>query len=151
MMLDASDIFQVYLDAVSLAVMTDDWATYRSAVHLPCHIVSHDENKVVVTEDDLRAIFDQFRQTLKYHKVTEYIRLVEAATQLDAWLISGSYVTHLLAAGQRIIPPFRSQMTLRLIGGRWRAVSSTNSIANSRWPLVRLALDADKTPEGPKE
>lgn len=151
MMLDASDIFQVYLDAVSLAVMTDDWATYRCAVHLPCHIVSHDENKVVATEPDLRAGFDQFRQMLKYHQITDYIRLVEGATQLDAELISGSYVTHLIAGGQRIMPPFRSQMTLRRIAGHWRAVSVTNALANSRWPLVRLALDADKTPEGPKE
>ena len=149
--MDASDIFQVYLDGVSLAVMTDDWATYRRAVHLPCHIISHDESKVVATEDDLRVGFDQFSQTLKFHKVTDYIRLVEAATQLDAGLISGSYVTHLISGGQRIMPPFRSQMTLRLIAGLWRAVSVTNALANSRWPLVRLALHPDTKPEGPKE
>ena len=149
--MDASDIFQVYLDRVSLAVMTDDWATYHRAVHLPCHIVSHDENRVLATEEDLRAVFDQFSQTLKFHKVTDYIRLVEAATRLDALLISGSYVTHMIAGGQRIMPPFRSQMTLRQIAGDWRAVSISNTLANSRWPLVRLAIHPDTNPEGPKE
>ena len=149
--MDALDIFQVYLDMVSLAVMTDDWATYRCAVHLPCHIISHDESKVVATEEDLRAGFDQFSQALRFHKVTDYIRLVEVASRLDAKLISGSYVTHLISGGQRVIPPFRSQLTLRLFDGQWRAVSITNALANSRWPLVRLALHPDKTPEGPKE
>jgi hypothetical protein len=149
--MDASDIFQVYLDMVSHAVMTDDWDTYRGTVHLPCHIVSHDESKVVETVKDLRAGFDQFSQTLRFHRVTDYIRLVEAASQLDADLISGSYVTHLVAGGQRIMPPFRSQMTLRRVGGLWRAVSVTNALANSRWPLVRLALHPDTNPEGPKE
>lgn len=149
--MDASDIFQVYLDTVSLAVMADDWPAYRRSVHLPCHVISHEESKVVATVDDLRIGFDQFSQTLKFHKITDFIRLVEAATQLDTELISGSYVTHLIAGTQRIMPPFRSQMTLRLIAGHWRAVSVTNGLANSRWPLVRLALNPDTNAEGPKE
>lgn len=148
--MDAADSFQAYLDEVSRAVLADDWETYRQCIALPCHIVSHDESKVVATEDDLKAGFDQFRDTLRFHKVTDYIRLVETATLLDRELISGSYISHLLAGGQRIMPPFRSQMTLRLIGNRWRAASVTNALANSRWPLVRLALHPDTDLKGPE-
>jgi hypothetical protein len=147
---DAATILQDYLDAVARAVMADDWASYRDAVSLPCHIISHDESKVVATEKDLQAGFDQFRDTLRFHQVTDYIRLVDTATLLDHDLLSGSYLSHLLARSYRILDPFRSQMTLRLQGGRWRAVSVTNGLANSRWPLIRLALPPDPT-EGPSQ
>ena len=148
--MDATDILQNHLDRVSMTILQGDWPTYRDGVHLPFHIVSHDESKVVTTEEDLRAGFDQFRATLRSQKVTDFIRLVGAATRLDQDLISGSYLSHLVSHGQRVIQPFRSQMSLRLIGNRWRAVSVTNELANSRWPLVRLQLHPDDD-EGPKE
>ena len=142
--MDAPETLQAYLDEVSRTVLADDWETYRMCVALPFHIVSHDENKVVSTEDDLRAGFDQFCDTLRFNRITDYIRLVESATMLDQDLISGSYMSHLISHGQRIMPAFRSQITLQLIGNRWRAASVTNALANSRWPLVRLQLHPDE-------
>ena len=142
--MDALGILQSYLDAVSRTVLAADWEAYRMCVALPLHIVSHDENKVVSTEDDLRAGFDQFCDTLRSSRITDYIRLVESSTMLEQDLISGSYVSHLISHGQRIMPAFRSQITLRLIGNRWRAASVTNGLANSRWPLVRLLLHPDE-------
>ena len=148
--MDALAILQSYLDEVSRAVMDDDWAGYSDAISLPFHLVSHDESKVVTTLTDLRAGFDQFREMLKIQKVTDFIRLVESAGRLDRDLISGKYVSHILANGHRLLPPFRSQITLRLEGNRWRAASITNALANSRWPLVRLALHPETDPkEGP--
>jgi hypothetical protein len=131
--------------------MTDDWDTYLAHVSLPCQIVSHDENKIVETAEDLKDGFARFRDTLRIQRVTDYIRLVESATRLDRDLISGRYVSHLIAGGHRLMPPFRSEMTLRLIGNRWRATSVANSLANSRWPLVRLEVDQNAIPKGPKE
>jgi hypothetical protein len=147
--MEATIILQTYLDQVSLAVMTDDWPTYCARVALPCHIVSHNENKVVATVEDLKQGFDQFRDTLRMQRVTDYIRLVEAASQLDQDLISGRYVSHLISGSHRLMPPFRSEMTLRRVGAQWCAVSVTNSLPNSRWPLVRLALNPDDPSEGP--
>ena len=149
--MDATDILQIYLDEISQAVMTDDWATYRAGICLPCHIISHDESKVVSTDADLKAGFDQFGATLRIQRVTDYIRLVESASQLDRDLISGRYVSHVIAGSHRLIPPFRSEMTLRLVGNRWCAASITNALANSRWPLVRLEVKSDTIPEGPRQ
>ena len=142
-------ILQAYLDEVSRAVLNDDWETYRRGIHLPCAITSHDETKIVATEADLRAGFDDFRRTLIIQRETDYIRLVEEATMLDEDLITGDYISHIISGGQRILAPFRSNMTLRLIGGRWCAASVSNGLANSRWPLVRLQLPHE--PEGPKD
>lgn len=147
--MDPAILLQTYLDQVSQAVMTDDWPAYCARIALPCHIVSHNENKLVTTVEDLRAGFDQFRDTLRMQRVTDYIRLVEAASQLDADLISGRYVSHLISGSHRLIPPFRSEITLRLAGTEWCAVSVTNSLPNSRWPLVRLELNPDDPSEGP--
>lgn len=150
--MDARAILQSYLDEVSTAVLADDWESYCDAVSLPCHIISHDESKVVATVEDLKAGFDQFRDTLRSQRVTDYIRLVESATQLEPSLISGKYVSHLISNGHRLMPPFLSQITLRLEGNRWRAASVSNALAYSRWPLVRLALHPETDPnEGLKE
>ena len=148
---DAARILQSYLDAVAQTVMNDDWETYRDAVSLPCHVISHNESKVVATEEDLLLGFTQFRDTLRFQRVTDYIRLVETASLLDRDLLSGGYVTHLLVRGHRILDPFRSQITLRLQGNRWRAVSVTNGLANSRWPLIRLELPPTSEPKGPQQ
>jgi tRNA(His) 5'-end guanylyltransferase len=146
--MDSSQILQEMLDDTAAAVMTDDFDRYRARISLPCHIVSHDENKVVLTDDDLRAGFVQWRELLRSQRVTDYIRLVESAARLDQTLISGKYVSHILAGGQRVMPPFKTQIILRLEGNQWRAASITNGLANSRWPLVRLAVHPDA--EDPK-
>ncbi len=149
--MEAADILQTYLDKVGLTVMVDDWPTYRDCICLPCHIVSHDENKVVSTEAELKAVFENFGDMLRSYRVTDYIRLVDTATKMDEGLISGSYVSHLLSGTTRILPPFRSQMTLRLMDGIWRAASVTNGLANSRWPLLQVPTSPDTDLKGRKE
>ncbi len=145
--MDAAAILQSCLDAVSAAVLADDWATYRDHICLPCAVVSHDESKIVSTEGDLRAGYDALRMTLKAKRVTDYIRLVDQAAFLDRDLISGSYVSHVIAGEDRVIAPYRTLMTLRLMCNRWRAASVTNGLANSRWPLVRLELPPETATE----
>jgi hypothetical protein len=142
--MDSAGILQHYLDEVSSATLKADWETYREAITLPCAVISHNESKIITTDDDLRAGFDSFTSTLHALKVTDYIRLVEHATRLDHDLISGSYISHLIAGGQRVLAPYRSIMTLRLVGNRWKAASVTNGLANSRWPLIRLELPEGK-------
>lgn len=140
----SSAIMQAYLDEVSAAVLTNDWETYRKSILLPCAVISHEETKVVATEEELRAGFDEFRRTLRILRVTDYIRLVDQVIRLDEDLISGSYISHVIAGAQRILTPFHSTMTLRQVGGRWCAVSVTNGLANSRWPLLQRGKSVDQ-------
>jgi len=133
--MDAPALLQSYLDDVAAAVMLGDWASYQAHVCLPFHLVTHTANLTVTTDTELRTGFDDFRETLRLQRITDYIRLVETASQIDPDLITGQYMTHILAGGHRVIAPFRSSITLRLIGNQWRAASITNALANSRWPL----------------
>ena len=95
----AEGILQSDLDEVSTAVLADDWNTCRDAVCLPSHINSQDESKVVATLDDLKAGCDLFRETLRARRVTDYFRRIESAALLEPALISGKYVSPLLAGG----------------------------------------------------
>ena len=147
----ATEILQTYLDEVSQAVLTGDWETCCTGICLPCHIISHDESKVVTTVADLKAGFDMFRATLQAQRMSEDICLVESAQQLDRALIAGRYITHLIAGSHRLMPPFWSEMTLRLVDNTWHAAAVTNGLANSRWPLVRLELNTDSALEGSNE
>ena len=147
----ASAILQAYLDEVGRTVMTDDWNGYNQCVDLPCHIITDNENKIVATTEDLRAGFDMFCSNLHAQRVTDYIRLVDSAQQQDPGLIRGRYITHMIAGSQRLMPPFMSEITLRLVGNRWRAVLVNTALANSRWPLIRLEINPDTPIEGSQE
>ena len=76
-------------------------------------------------------------------KVTDMIILAKGAGHLSAGLTAGRYVTHLLCNANRAVPPYRSQMVLRLVDGQWRAVSIANSLTNSRWPLLVPEVSPD--------
>lgn len=137
----AMDLLQSYLDEIGNAVLLGDWDTYRNHVTLPFTLITETATMVVETEDDLRKGFDSFHDMLTFQKVTQYIRLADSAVALSDTLISGRYVSHFMAGSHRIIPPFRSTMTLRLIGNSWRAVAITNSISNMQWPIQVPRVD----------
>ncbi|KAF0175365.1 MAG: Uncharacterized protein FD162_668 [Rhodobacteraceae bacterium] len=137
----AMKLLQSYLDQIGTAVLVGDWDTYRAHVELPFTLITETATLNVDTEEDLRKGFDSFYDMLKFQKVTQYIRLADSAVDLSDTLIVGRYVSHFIAGAHRIIPPFRSTMTLRLIGNRWRAVAITNSISNMQWPIQVPRVD----------
>ena len=141
----AMQLVQSYLDDVGNAVLLGDWDTYRNHVALPFTLITETATMGVETEEDLRKGFDSFHDMMKFQHVTQYVRLVDSAIDLGESLISGRYVSHFIAGSHRIIPPFRSAITLRLIGNSWRAVAITNSISNMQWPIQVPRVDQPLT------
>ncbi|MBD3764887.1 MAG: hypothetical protein IE927_09170 [Rhodobacterales bacterium] len=148
--MQALDILQRWLDDMSAAVLRGDWDVYRHHVALPFHLVTEQASLVIVTEDELRPGFDNFHRGLQVRRVTDYLRLADSAMLLDHGLLSGHYISHILSGGQRILPPFRSQITVRRQGGPWRAATITTSLNTSRWP-VGLPAESDLTGPAPEE
>lgn len=146
----APQTLQLYLDEVGAAVMKRDFAAYRERMCLPFHLVTHTTTINVTTEDQLRLGFQTFADTLAIERVTDYLRLVEGAEMLDDALLTGRYITHMLAGGHRVIPPFRSHITLRLEDGRWCCAAITNALANSRWPIL-VSSPRTQEQEGPDQ
>lgn len=149
--MDAAIILQAYLDEIASAVMAGDFAAYQAGVVLPFHLVTHTANVAITSDEALKEGFETFRSMLQTQRVTDYIRLVESAQTLDQDLITGRYVTHLISGGMRVLDPFHSQITLRLVDGRWRAASITNALANSRWPFLISQINTTAPPKGPEE
>ena len=147
--MQATAIAQSYLDEVATAVLADDWAAYTDTISWPFLLINHDKTLSFATPDDMRSTYDNFRLMLNTQRVTDYVRLVETAQQIDQNLISARYVTHLMSGGHRIMEPVRSGLSLRLEGNRWRAASITNAVSSSRWPLLmpKLGQDPVKGPD----
>ena len=145
---NATAILQSYLDFMSAAILAGDWDRYISRILLPFHIVTETVNINVTTATQLREGFDSFRASLRSQNVTEFIRLVESATFLDDGLISGRFVSHLLARGLRAAPPYTSQIALRLTDDQWRGVSIVNSLSKSSWPL-KIPSSTEQSPTKP--
>ncbi|MDR7125940.1 hypothetical protein [Pseudotabrizicola sp. 4114] len=149
--MQAATILQTYLDEMGAAVMAEDFAAYRSGVVVPFHLVTHTESISIATEEDLQEGFASFCGMLKSQRVTDYIRLVDNAQLLAPDLITGRYVTHVIAGGMRVFDPFSSQISLRRTNGRWCAASITNSVAKSRWPLLMPSPARTDLRKGPEE
>ncbi len=145
----ARDIVQAYLDEVSAIVMANDWEAYTDVVCRPFMLITHAETLIFATPDEIRTIYTRFHDLLRSQRVTDYIRLVEGAEQIDPDLISARYVTHLMSGSMRIMDPVRSGITLRLEGNRWRAASISNAVSNSRWPLLMPRLGSASPEKGP--
>lgn len=141
--MQATAIAQTYLDEVSAIVMADDWEAYSDAISQPFLLITHAATLSFATPDDIRGVYDDFRVLLQSQRVTDFIRLVDSAQQIDQNLISARYITHLMAGSHRIMDPVRSSISLRLEGNRWRAASITNSVSSSRWPLLLPRLGDD--------
>ena len=148
--MSAEAILQQFLDELGDALLADDWQTYRPCAHLPCQIIGPDGNSVLATEAELREGFEKFRDTLRFYRVTDYVRLVETVEMPEADVIAGSYVSHLISTGHRLLQPFRSQITLRHIEGRWRGTSVTNGLSSSRWATM-LIPSRDFGTKGPTQ
>jgi hypothetical protein len=147
----AAKLLQEYLDFVSAAVMAGDFEAYQRKIMLPFALITHAENISVSTPEQLRINFHAFRQTLQMHKVTDFIRLVESAKIVDEDLLTGCYISHLIAGGHRIMQPYTSQITLRQRDGVWCAASITNSVANLRWPFLLPSVTNTPLNEGPTQ
>jgi hypothetical protein len=141
--MQATAIVQSYLDDVGAIVLRNDWDAYCDVLCRPFTLITHAETLIFATPDDIRSLYDGFLDMLQSQRVTDFIRLVETAAQVDPDLISARYVTHLMSGGMRIMPPTTSQITLRLEVNRWRAASITNALSNSRWPVLMPRLGDD--------
>lgn len=137
------DICQAYLDEVSLALLTNNFQLYFSAMHLPFFLIGPHSNLAITTAADLRTGFDDYHQALRSQQVTQMIRLADSATQLDEGLISGGYQTHVLSGGTWVSSPHKSVISLRKVDGSWKAASVTNSYYNSA--LVDPPSKEDRT------
>ncbi len=119
----ALNTLQSVIDAQSAAYMADDWDSFISTVELPMALVAANGAVVAEGHRDLRAGYRMYVSSCHGVPGIRLERIVEWAAFLGDTMVAGVHVTHLLSGATHVIPPYRSQMTLRLRNGVWRTVA----------------------------
>ena len=136
------DLVQQWLDQMNAAFASDDFDGFASGLHLPFVLITSEATMVQTTIDHLRQGFDGFRRLLASLHATDYIRLVETAEQITPGIIASTYETNILRNGHRLVPPFRSSVTLGLSGNGWKAHCIANGMTARSWPVEDLHVIA---------
>lgn len=131
----AIKLLQTYLDDSVATLFRADWKAYATTIALPFTMITEASVLTVTSEAELRAGYDAYQNMIKTQRLTDVARLAETAAKLGETLISGRFVTHMLSGALRVVPPYRSTITLRLTDSNWQAISVTNSLANMQWPI----------------
>lgn len=128
--MNAGPILQAHLDQMTDCAMRADYAGYRTGFALPLSIITTTTTQLVTSEEELRLGFEEFALMLQVQGITNCIRLVSTAQRLEDLLICGTYFSHLIVGGTRILPPVTSQVVLRHdpVHG-WRTVCVANGVA----------------------
>lgn len=139
-----SAILQEYLDFMSDAVLRRDFATYRSGVHLPFCLITHDSGVIVSDTDELKQGFDAYCDMLRESGVTEIRRVAQNADEHEDRMIAGSYTTRVLSGEREVFDAYRSQIVLQHTLGQWQAVWISNTMSRMAFPREMPWLDAPK-------
>lgn len=134
-MTDAEAQLQAWLDRMSAATLAGDWPTYAAHVSLPFRLITETGEMIVQTEPELKRGFDGFVASLRAQGVTDYVRIVLSAERPAPDRMSGTYSSHVLSQGLRVMPRFDSAVELTHQDGIWRATTIANTLNNDRWPI----------------
>ncbi len=133
--MDAKAELQTWLDTMSAATLAGDWRTYAAHVSLPFRLITETGDMTVHTEAELKRGFDGFVASLRAQAVSDYIRIVLSADRPAPDRMSGTYSSHILSQGLRVLPRFDSAIELAHQDGIWRATTIANTLNNDRWPI----------------
>jgi hypothetical protein len=128
-------IYQRALDAVSAAVMADDFAAYLAMLDLPYLIRTQQADFVLNSAAELEPTFRALGRGLVRRGVTHYERVAREASFQRADRIVGRHHTHMIRHAERIAAPHLSTAALvRREGGVWRFTEASYPMSAAAWP-----------------
>jgi len=128
---------QTYLDRMALAVMDQDWETYRQGVDLPFKLITDSAILDIVGEDDLYDGFVAYSDVLASLQVQELRRTVVEAELAPAGTMTGSYIADIVSRSSAYsFPRSFSSIYLRTSDSGWAATSIVNNTSFARWPVL---------------
>lgn len=143
--------FQAYLDRVVDANRSGDFAAFEACLALPLAVMCLEGTAVMTTRDELRGSFEAYRLNLERLGVTDYVRTASALHVIGPGCAMGVYQTHLLRNGVRMVEPYSTSVTLREMGGGWRATSLATAVPGAaHWFRLPPFLEGEARPEGPR-
>ncbi|MFZ5962077.1 hypothetical protein ACOXXX_03925 [Thalassococcus sp. BH17M4-6] len=140
----ARDIYQSNLDAVSQFLWQRDVVGMLDHIALPNMMLTMDAQVVISTRDEMAEAMNRFRDHLESIRAESYHRICQDAKFLgpERETILGWHTTYILRGGTYLIEPVSNQMTLMLIGGRWKGVRLETATLVSDCPSVSPEMAA---------
>lgn len=141
--MDARDIYQANLDAVSRALLTRDLGLMMQHIAVPGRMSLRDARLDHETPDVLKQALNDFRDTLGAMGITDYHRIcIEAAfTDAAKTRIEGRHETHALKGSAYLFPAYDSVMRLRLEeDGNWKGYDIMSNTRNSDTTILSPSL-----------
>jgi hypothetical protein len=111
-MTTALQIYQEALDAVSSAVLRQDFAAFLARVDLPYLVRTLKADIVLHTEADLQVLHSSVSQAMAARGVTHYERIAREAVFTRPDRIEGRHFVHILAGEDRITAPWASRQAM---------------------------------------
>jgi hypothetical protein len=134
-------IYQAALDAVSSAILADDFGRYAAMIDLPYLVQTQNARFLVTTPEDLRPTFDALHEMLQVRGVTHYERVARDADYVGRDRIDGRHFTHLISNGERLSVPYMSRQAIVRRGECWFFSEAHYRLKADRWPITHANLE----------
>ncbi len=134
------EAFQSIGDRLTLALLSGDFALYRSLIALPMTITPRNgETYILHDEAALREDFDLYHNMLAVSGVTDVFRDVLDVDQSVADKAIVRVMTHIMVNALRVSDPFETRFFLVGAGGHWAIREIESSAEHIDWTLGKAS------------
>jgi hypothetical protein len=135
--------FQELGELLTKALLSGDFALYRSILTLPMTFTPKDGTSYTLTDEAaLREDFDLYVSIVRLHGVTDIYRRVLGFDRVDADRVVVRVVTHILVRANLLVEPFETRMSMLRGPDGWRITEIESSEGHLNWTMGRAGVSA---------
>ena len=135
--------FQDLGELLTKALISGDFALYRSILTLPMKFTPKDGRSYVLTDEAaLRADFDLYVSIIKLHGVTDIYRQVLGYDPVGKGQMVVRVVTHILVRANLLVEPFATRIVMQEGADGWRITEIESAEGHLNWTLGRAVVSS---------
>ena len=139
----AERAFQELGELLTKALISGDFAMYRSILSLPMKFTPKDgPSYILLDEAALREDFDLYVSIIRLHGVTDIYRQFLGFDPIGEGQIVVRVVTHILVRANLLVAPFPTRMLLQEAADGWRIAEIESSEGHLNWTLGRASVSS---------
>ena len=137
----AERAFQELGELLTKALISGDFALYRSILTLPMKFTPRDGPSYILSDEAaLREDFELYVSIIKLHGVTDIYRQVLGYDPVGEGQIVVRVVTHILVRANLLVAPFATRILLQEAADGWRIAEIESSEGHLNWTLGRASV-----------
>jgi len=137
----AERAFQELAELLTKALISGDFALYRSILILPMKFTPKDGASYILSDEAaLREDFDLYVSIIRLHGVTDIYRQVLGYDPAGEGHVVVRVVTHILVRANLLVAPFVPRILLQEAADGWRIAEIESSEGHLNWTLGRASV-----------